>query len=68
MGGGVFMQWSVKRKKRAGWREGGREEEKEESKITFYIYKVFQGESPNTCHRVCATALAQRSWQGKPCR
>lgn len=23
--------------------------------------------SPNTCHQVCASALAQRSWQGKPC-
>lgn len=53
------MGWGVhavvgKKKEKSGMMEGGRkrrrEEGKEESKITFYIYKVFQDESPNTCH------------------
>lgn len=54
------MQWSVKKKEK---KKSGMKGVKKN--ITFYIYKVFQGESLNTS--VCATALAPRSRQGKPC-
>lgn len=43
--GGGFMQWSVKRKKRAGWMEGGRKSRRSQ-KLHFTFTKCFRASHP----------------------